>query len=751
MTQAKKPQWLPLKADQSKRDPAHWTSTPSKTGGLTRQHLSPAGLREVGRRVQAGEGPRQIAREMGMAERNAGIISRRILAALQQPTGSEQWELFREEVLRRFEAGQDRETIARATGKSVDRVSTVLREAGHRQKPRGLRLTQDEAADVARRLRAGEGPGLIARDLGCNPTAIWRRAKKMRAAGEILPEAPDQLCECRKPLGHRGICRLPGTVVDQIGQLLRDGLPNAEIARRVGYPLGRVTDYARPVIAQLKNEGVRCVCGQDLGHRGSCPHFSAEIVQLKADIARLLGEGKWKAEIGRILGREPSVIGMYANPILQAWEAEGRQCPCGKLINHTGRCSYRMEGRELTKVKLRKVRVDLPRSTMMKVVYRLKKGRPAAAIADDLEIRLTSVAAITKAFVAGGGQLPDQCRCGAPRAHANPCLRGRKPRPTSARPSVAARLSEEQRRKLRVYYRTGVTYIDAAARTELSVSTVQRHFRDLAKTSRAQVKPCTCGLPARHTGWCSARSFKLLSPRWTARIQAMLWEGQTIRQVAEALNIEFNTVVRHAGDVRVQRFNQGLACACGREIGHPGACSATWERHFGERGTAPLFPALIAKLSRPLLKGIPLPKIAADAAVSQNSVRRALRLLSIEDRRIRAAAIRQRDDSADASLAPEAMMAEVQRAVPKRLEPSIRDEVIADLYLAVVEGRLEPADLKDAARVLINRSFSTWANVYGPASLDESLGDDSTATRGDMIADTTALAGIDDITIGDDA
>lgn len=73
----------------------------------------------------------------------------------------------------------------------------------------------------------------------------------------------------------------------------------------------------------------------------------------------------------------------------------------------------------------------------------------------------------------------------------------------------------------------------------------------------------------------------------------------------------------------------------------------------------------------------------------------------------------------------------VERHVPKHLDPTARDDIKAEIIMAVLTGEIEQADIAKSVKEFTkrhNRKFSPWEF----ASLDKPLGDDGDFSLGDM-------------------
>jgi hypothetical protein len=103
--------------------------------------------------------------------------------------------------------------------------------------------------------------------------------------------------------------------------------------------------------------------------------------------------------------------------------------------------------------------------------------------------------------------------------------------------------------------------------------------------------------------------------------------------------------------------------------------------------------------------------------------------------------IDQRDNARD-------LYQRVERAVDGA-DPAYRDDVLVDIYMAVVEGRLEPEQIEQAASRMIRREW--WDQRRAAPSADELLTEDGTASRVDRLEDDTFLHAIGDMAIGGEA
>lgn len=88
----------------------------------------------------------------------------------------------------------------------------------------------------------------------------------------------------------------------------------------------------------------------------------------------------------------------------------------------------------------------------------------------------------------------------------------------------------------------------------------------------------------------------------------------------------------------------------------------------------------------------------------------------------------------------------ISRAVPRNVDPLLREDIMSDIYLAIREGVLTPREIEDMASRFIGAAFAAWANRWGPLSLDVRAGDGDAPTFAELIEDERALAAFDRIT-----
>lgn len=78
------------------------------------------------------------------------------------------------------------------------------------------------------------------------------------------------------------------------------------------------------------------------------------------------------------------------------------------------------------------------------------------------------------------------------------------------------------------------------------------------------------------------------------------------------------------------------------------------------------------------------------------------------------------------------LLSEIREACRYVADPVLRDDVIAEMYLDLLEDRIKPDQIKAQARVYSSRAIGLWQSKFGPVSLDEDLTGDG-FTLGDTI------------------
>lgn len=87
----------------------------------------------------------------------------------------------------------------------------------------------------------------------------------------------------------------------------------------------------------------------------------------------------------------------------------------------------------------------------------------------------------------------------------------------------------------------------------------------------------------------------------------------------------------------------------------------------------------------------------------------------------------------------ERIMERINAAVPRHYQRDLRDDVVSDMTLAWIEGRLRADDIEKRARDFVNARFKSDHNKWGDISLDVPLSEDGTVTLGDILPEDRRL------------
>lgn len=277
--------------------------------------------------------------------------------------------------------------------------------------------------------------------------------------------------------------------------------------------------------------------------------------------------------------------------------------------------------------------------------------------------------------------------------------------------------------------------------------TVQRAVNYWNANRRKPPPPCVCGRPFRHSGGCVKHTPGALDRRWIKKIEQMTLAGDTPTEIARELNMHHNTVLKHSLAARQRMHDAGITCGCGRLIGHSHWCSAKWDQYGRHRGRKPLPGGADAEATRRLIAGEPVTAIAEAMRLTVGGIAKLLHSLPDEQKRARAAKTRRRFQRTNGHDA-QTLQAKVSAAIPKYVDGSIRDDVVSEIVLAVMEGRIEPEDIGAAVKSFVQRGLGEWQSqrfrsLDAPISADGSL-------LGDMLGDSTAALSADEVVIGQD-
>lgn len=712
---------------------------------------------EIVRRAQAGEFSHAIADSMGLPRTSVNAICRKVRDILGMPTMREQISQEAQargrEVLRRSYAGDTDQQIADALGSTATAIGKVRIAAAGTSKYRKIVLTDAEKQEIDRLVLAAESTRAIARIIGCSQKSVNDRAKLIR---HLIP-ADISPCECGRPRNHGGRCRLSAAHQAEIRARILKGDKVDHIARDLGYSGQNIrVFYARPIIAELRAAGHPCPCGKEIGHRGLCLGEGASPASLTAQatlrdlVEPLLRQGLTRNAIAVRLGVSGDRVTRAAAPILAEWAADGVLCGCGQPISHKGICSTRSglskgRGSRSHQARYKREARELSWYDRGRARALLTKGRSNAHVAELIGCREGPIKAVVRALEKSGVVLPD-CKCGLARNHSGSCAA--KPKAVAAKPkkkSPSANLPTKVRDQLVSLYKAGTSNSRMSELTGLSLWKVGSVIAHWKNGTRYKLPPCACGRPARHSGGCSAYMPNAIDKRALAMMERMVRDGIPPVEIAGVMGSSLATVCRHTRQLRERLVHEGVACGCGRPIGHRYWCSSKWDVYEMPVGRRPRPTDADATVA--LMRGDRVADIGGALGVPETSLWRLLATLPQEQRQQRRSGIAARMRREHA-LRSGRVRELVNAAVPRRIDGPLRDDIVGELQLAIIEGRVEIEQIGAVVRSFISRGFTQWQSAYGPASIDAPLSRDSTRTLADIAGDITSSSMIDDIEIG---
>ena len=727
---------------------------------MSARRLSDEQLGNIAHRFRDGAMPGAIARDLGLPSHLVVKSCRRISAALSIPTASERAAERKDaiygEVERRLQSGESAAAIAAALGRSHSAIAHIRQRLGLGVR-RQLHLSDAEKAEIDRRLIAGEKPREIAVAIGCSTKPVTDRRKIVR---ELIPSFPP--CRCGRPHNHDGGCAMSPENLAIARAMFEQGAAISDVARAIGYTGQGVATATKAMIADLRDSGVTCRCGKSLAHGYACAgrHSNSALRQRNAEHLRriepLLKSGQSRRSIAIALGIESQTVYKLAAPLLAQWASEGMLCACGQPIDHKEVCTARFSpnrrkgGLRATRAAYSAASLQIPGADRNRIRRMAERGKSDAHIAGIVGVDAHLVRSVIRDMETAGAVFPD-CKCGRERSHRGACFKPRRA-PQKKRGPHPLEIVVDQKvwRLMYDQYKRGVSAATISRKTGVGIDVVSKYIRRWLKRRRKPLPPCACGRPAYHVGGCSKNSPWALGKRWLARIEAMISEGQSVSAIADHLGITFGPVAKHALEAMARLYESGVTCGCGRQVGHTGHCSANWDALGIPRGPKPLDTDVRARAEAALFTGVNLSELAASTAIPLKQLVRVRRELSPDDRARRARAIRQRATLQNDRHHATDVFAQVQGAIPRWIDPAVRSDVASEVYLAIMEGRLEIEQLGTAIRTFARRGLAAWSPQKGPRSMDEALGADDDRTLGEMIGDDTSEALLEDITIGND-
>lgn len=218
----------------------------------------------------------------------------------------------------------------------------------------------------------------------------------------------------------------------------------------------------------------------------------------------------------------------------------------------------------------------------------------------------------------------------------------------------------------------------------------------------------------------------------------------SLRQIAAALDLDPVTARNAARPfVALMRATGTLGtCACGRERFHPYGCRA-------QPGRPSVFsPARRDALVAAIMTGDGYHDIARKMRVGRQTLRRVLATMTPDQRaRRKALEMARRGSGTNCPSLPtkDTLYRRIADAVPPWLDHHLRDDVISETYIAVMEGTIADRDLGKHVQRFARVARDSFTSKWGHRSLDAKLFADGNATLADFIADPAALAAFDRI------
>lgn len=581
--------------------------------------------------------------------------------------------------------------------RKVAQLGLAAPQSGSATAPRLEGAMLDEAVQLH---EAGWGFAKIGRRLGFPDTTI----------SNLVLIA---MCERRgftpAPRDNRGWLTPEGQ--EQLRAMIREGRTTGDIQVRLGVNASAVSMYRRNL---SKTVDTIDLTHADIPGRAAKGKRARRLrAAERAAIADMLRAG-W-ADRHVVLTLDVPIRSVQV--IREMLDAAGEMpthCPCGKVRGHNGQHADQAV-RDLSPEMRKVIEAALQRGKGAKTIWK-ETGVPAK------NVRLIGIE------LAAADKLPDTCPCGAPRGHGGPC-------------------NGEAHAEIRRRYRAGYSASQIAPIVGLAAESVWDHLRRL-KQQDVDLGTCRCGQPNGHSGGCIANAAFGLSASDVSEIERMIRDRVTAGDVARRLGFVRETVLRYARPIWEELFAQGVACGCGRRMGHFGLCIDTYESGERRRGPAPMDPALYQSVRRMLLDGVNVVHIRTDLDISEHAILRVLGDLTPEQKSQRLSDLRTRKRPSQRAGSGRDLVAKVNAIVPKGIDPSVREEVVSELCLAVMQGDLTLESIKEHCDAFIGRAFSQWANAFGPRSLNETVGEDGNAEMVDLLHDTTATLSIDEIEIG---
>lgn len=241
---------------------------------------------------------------------------------------------------------------------------------------------------------------------------------------------------------------------------------------------------------------------------------------------------------------------------------------------------------------------------------------------------------------------------------------------------------------------------------------------------------------------------KVFRPKLTGKqvgqIAAMLQTGKSLRQIAAEMDANRDSVATAARPIIAAMREAGTLgrCECGKERYHQRICS---------KNAGPLpqtSPEQIARrgiIVGDIMRGDTFATIAQRHGIATVAGARSyLRYLTPPQRERRKILERQRRREAEQVFRPhgDQLYAAIAAATPRWTSEQLRDDIISDLYLAVLEGEVTIENIREAARRATTQAVQSFESRFA-LSIDRRVFEDGRDTYADMIPDPAAIAAFD--------
>ncbi|WP_324748815.1 hypothetical protein SH591_08840 [Sphingomonas sp. LY54] len=232
------------------------------------------------------------------------------------------------------------------------------------------------------------------------------------------------------------------------------------------------------------------------------------------------------------------------------------------------------------------------------------------------------------------------------------------------------------------------------------------------------------------------------------------------REIAAETGVSHGTVAiaRHRFNIElVQAGGELPRCDCGQYLHHPRLCWARQRQNMmnaGMRSLVTMEPEMRADVRRRLLGGEAMRTVAERVGLKRSQILSFVQTFTRDEREQRKAAFRvgagrRRADALRRSITkPKAtdpttdpLYARISAAVPRGIDCTLRDDMISQAYLEVLEGRIKEDQLADGVKKVRGRIFQAFANPWGNLSLDVARGNEGGRRTIEQIpAETSAFA-----------